>query len=147
MANSTRHGFFRVAAGCPRTRIADPARNASEILDLIAEARGKGVQLLVTPELSLSGYTAADLLFQEATLLRAVEESLAKICAKTAKLDMVIAVGLPLARDSRLFNAAAILQQGRVQGIVVKSFIPNYKEFYEGRWFSEIGRASCRERV
>ena len=99
-------------------------------------ARGKGVQLLVTPELGLSGYTAADLLFQEATLLRGVEASLARICSKTAKLDMVIAVGLPLGRDSRLFNTAAILQKGRVRGLVLKSAIPNYKEFYEGRWFS-----------
>ncbi len=136
MTHSTRHGFFRVAAGCPRAHIADPAANASEILELVAEARGKAVQMLVTPELGLSGYTAADLLFQEATLLRGVEAALARICSRTARLDMVIAVGLPLHRDSRLFNAAAILQKGRVCGVVLKSAIPNYKEFYEGRWFS-----------
>lgn len=136
MKGSTRHGFFRVAAGCPRAHIADPTRNVAEILSLVTEARGKGVQLLVTPELGLTGYTAADLFFQQATLLRAGEEALETLRARTARLDMTIAVGLPLARDSRLWNAAAILQRGRVLGLVLKSYIPNYKEFYEGRWFS-----------
>lgn len=142
---STRHGFFRVAAACPRTHIADPDRNVDEILDLVAEARDKGVQLLVTPELGLTSYTAADLLFQQATLLGAAEAALGKLCAKTARLDMVIAVGLPLARDSRLWNAAAIVQKGRVRGVVLKSFIPNYKEFYEGRWFSPAREAVRNE--
>lgn len=136
MNGSTRHGFFRVAAGCPRAHIADPSANLAEILELAAEAREKGVQLLVTPELGLTSYTAADLLFQQSTLLLAAEAALQKLCARTARLDMTIAVGLPLARDSRLFNAAAILQKGRVRGVVLKSFVPNYKEFYEGRWFS-----------
>ncbi len=136
MQSSTRHGFFRVAAGCPRAHIADPSRNLVEILDLVSSAREKGVQLLITPELGLTAYTPADLFFQEAALLRSAEESLGRLCARTARLDMTIAVGLPLARDSRLFNAAAILQKGRVRGVVFKSFIPNYKEFYEGRWFS-----------
>ena len=136
MSGSTRHGFFRVAVGCPRAHIAEPARNAAEILDLVDEARDKGAQLLVTPELGLTSYTAADLLFHPSSLLRAAEEGLAKICSRTAKLDMTIAVGLPLARDSRIFNVAAILQKGVVRGLVIKSYIPNYKEFYEGRWFS-----------
>ncbi|MEO8499972.1 MAG: NAD(+) synthase [Vicinamibacteria bacterium] len=136
MNGSTRHGFFRVAAACPRAHIADPSGNLAEILGLVAEARDKGVQLLVTPELGLTSYTAADLLFQQSTLLQAAENALQKLCAKTARLDMTIAVGLPLSRDSRLWNAAAILQKGRVRGVILKSFIPNYKEFYEGRWFS-----------
>ena len=136
MNGSTRHGFFRVAAACPRAHIADPSANLAEMLELVAEAREKGVQLLVTPELGLTSYTAADLLFQQGALLRAAEEALQKLCAKTARLDMTIAVGLPLARDSRLWNAAAIVQKGRVRGVVLKSLIPNYKEFYEGRWFS-----------
>lgn len=136
MKGTTRHGFFRVASGCPRAHIADPSRNVAEILDLVGEARGKGVQLLVTPELGLSGYTAADLFFQQATLLRSAEDALETLRARTARLDMTIAVGLPLFRDSRLWNAAAVLQRGRVLGLILKSYIPNYKEFYEGRWFS-----------
>jgi NAD+ synthase (glutamine-hydrolysing) len=136
MNGSTRHGFFRVAAGCPKAHIGDPAANLAEILELVSEARDKGVQLLITPELGLTSYTAADLFFQQATLLRAAEDALGKLCARTARLDMAIAVGLPLARDSRLWNAAAIVQKGQVRGLVLKSFIPNYKEFYEGRWFS-----------
>ena len=141
MNGSTRHGFFRVAAGCPRAHIADPSANVAELLGLVSEARGKGVQLLITPELGITGYTAADLFFQETTLLRAAEEALEKLCAKTARLDMTLAVGLPLARDSRLWNAAAILQGGLVRGVVLKSYIPNYKEFYEGRWFSPAREA------
>lgn len=136
MIGTTRHGFFRVAAGCPKAHIADPQANVAEILELVAEARDRHVQLLITPELGITSYTAADLFFQQATLLRAGEQALERLCAKTARLDMTIAVGLPLARDSRLWNAAAILQRGRVRGLVLKSFIPNYKEFYEGRWFS-----------
>jgi NAD+ synthase (glutamine-hydrolysing) len=136
MNGTTRHGFFRVAAGCPRAHIADPFRNVTEILELVAEARARGVQLLVTPELGLTSYTAADLFFQQTTLLKAAEEGLARLCARTARLDMTIAVGLPLVSDSRLWNAAAIVQKGQVRGVVLKSYIPNYKEFYEGRWFS-----------
>ena len=136
MKGTTRHGFFRVASGCPRAHIADPTRNVAEILDLVTEARGKGVQLLVTPELGISGYTAADLFFQQGTLLRSAEDALETLRARTARLDMTIAVGLPLFRDSRLWNAAAVLQRGRVLGVILKSYIPNYKEFYEGRWFS-----------
>lgn len=141
MNGSTRHGFFRVAAGCPRAHIAEPAKNVAEILDLVAEAREKGVQLLVTPELGLTSYTAADLFFQQSTLLRAAEEALERLRARTAKLDMTIVAGLPLARDSRLWNAAAVIQKGQIRGIVLKSFIPNYKEFYEGRWFSPAREA------
>jgi NAD+ synthase (glutamine-hydrolysing) len=141
MNGSTRYGFFRVAAGCPRAHIADPDRNVAEILDLVAEARGKGVQLLITPELGITSYTAADLFFQQTTLLKAAEAGLQRLCARTRHLDMTIAVGLPLARDSRLWNAAAIVQKGRVRGVVLKSFIPNYKEFYEGRWFSPAREA------
>jgi NAD+ synthase (glutamine-hydrolysing) len=141
MNSTTRHGFFRVAAGCPKAHIADPTANVAEILELVAEARNRDVQLLITPELGITGYTAADLFFQQATLLRAAEQGLERLCAKTARLDMTIAVGLPLARDSRLWNAAAILQKGQVRGLVLKSYIPNYKEFYEGRWFSPAREA------
>jgi len=141
MNGSTRHGFFRVAAGCPRAHIADPSKNVAEILDLVAEAREKGVQLLVTPELGITSYTAADLFFQQATLLRAAEEALEKLRSKTARLDMTIVAGLPLARDSRLWNSAVILQKGQIRGVVLKSHIPNYKEFYEGRWFSPAREA------
>lgn len=138
---STRHGFFRVAAGCPRSHIAEPSANVTEILELVANARDRNVQLLVTPELGITSYTAADLFFQQTTLLRAAEQALSRLCAKTARLDMTIAVGLPLARDSRLWNAAAIIQKGRVRGVVLKSYIPNHKEFYEGRWFSPAREA------
>lgn len=141
MRGSTRHGFFRVGAGCPRTHIADPAKNVAEMIELVAEARAKGAQLLVTPELGLTGYTAADLFFQQDLLLEAAEEGLQTLCSRTSRLDMTIVVGLPVARDSRLWNAAAVLQKGVVRGLVLKSFIPNYKEFYEGRWFSPAREA------
>ena len=73
MSGSTRHGFFRVAAGCPRAHIANPERNVAEILELVAEARARRAQLLVTPELGITGYTAADLFFQQSLLLGAAE--------------------------------------------------------------------------
>ncbi|MEO5762841.1 MAG: NAD(+) synthase, partial [Vicinamibacteria bacterium] len=111
----------------------------------VAEARGRGAQLLITPELGLTGYTAADLFFQQSTLLKAAEQALERLCARTARLDMTIAVGLPILRDSRLWNAAAILQKGKVRGVVLKSYIPNYKEFYEGRWFSPAREATRGE--
>ncbi|MEO8361723.1 MAG: NAD(+) synthase [Vicinamibacteria bacterium] len=145
MSSSTRHGFFRVASGCPIAHIADPSKNAAEILELVAEARERGAQLLVTPELGLTGYTAADLFFQQATLLAATEQALERLCAKTSRLDMTIAIGLPIVRDSRLWNAAAILQKGKVRGVILKSYIPNYKEFYEGRWFSPAREATRGE--
>jgi NAD+ synthase (glutamine-hydrolysing) len=135
------HGFLRVAAGSPRLRVADPDYNVGEILGLVREAASRGAQVLVLPELALTGYTAADLFFSLTTLVAGAERALARLLAETASLPMVIVLGLPVASDSQLFNTAAVLQAGRLLGVVPKSFLPGYKEYYEERWFSSSREA------
>jgi NAD+ synthase (glutamine-hydrolysing) len=140
-----RFGFLRVAAAVPDIRVGDCARNADRILGLMARAEAEGVALLVFPELTLTGYTCADL-FQQTTLQRGALEALARLKREgAAAFSGVAVVGLPLAVDDQVFNCAAVLHAGRVLGVVPKSFIPNYKEFYEGRWFASAATARSRQ--
>jgi len=135
-------GFVRVAAACPPVSVADPERNADEILRFVEQASARGAQLLVLPELALTGYTAGDLFFSLDTLVAGAERALGRLLRETAAQPLVIVVGLPVPADSRLFNAAAVLQSGRILGVVPKTFLPGYEEFYEERWFS-----SARDRA
>jgi NAD+ synthase (glutamine-hydrolysing) len=137
-------GFFRVGAACPRVSVADPDANAAEILKTFEAARARGVQALALPELSLTGYTCGDLFFNRA-LVEAAERALLRLLQETASSRMVLCVGLPLGLDGRLFNCAAVLQAGRVLGIVPKSFLPGYREYYEERWFSSSREAVSDE--
>jgi NAD+ synthase (glutamine-hydrolysing) len=138
-------GFLRVAAASPLLRIADCDYNAEQILGLLARAESEGVHLVVFPELSLTGYTCADL-FQHAVLQRGALEALGRIVHDGAALFSGVAVvGLPAAVDDQVFNCAAVIHRGRVLGVVPKSFIPNYKEFYEARWFAAAATARSRE--
>ena len=130
------HGFLRVGAACPPVVVADPERNAEGCLAFARRAHAEGVQVLVLPELALTGYTCGDLFFSLSTLVAGAERALARLLRETASLPMVIAVGLPVAQDGRLFNGAAVLQKGRLLGVVPKTFLPGYNEFYEERWFS-----------
>jgi NAD+ synthase (glutamine-hydrolysing) len=130
------HGFLRVGAACPPVAVADPERNAERCLAFARRAHAEGVQVLVLPELALTGYTCGDLFFSLSTLVGGAERALARLLRETASLPMVIAVGLPVAQDARLFNGAAVLQKGRLLGVVPKTFLPGYNEFYEERWFS-----------
>jgi NAD+ synthase (glutamine-hydrolysing) len=143
MANAmTTHGFLRVAAAVPSLRVADCAYNAERILGLMARAESEGVAVLVFPELCLTAYTCADL-FHQTTLQRAALAALDHLVrAGQDAFAGVAIVGLPLAVDDQLFNCAAVLHRGRILGVVPKSFIPNYKEFYERRWFA--GAATAR---
>lgn len=130
------HGFLRVAAAAPALRVADCAYNAERIVALMARAEQEGVSVLVFPEMSLTGYTCADL-FQQITLQQSALEALDRIRAASGeKFSGLTVVGLPVVVDDLLFNCAAVLQGGRLLGVVPKSFIPNYKEFYERRWFA-----------
>ena len=129
-------GFLRVGAACPPLRVADPDYNVGEIAALARRAADEGVQVLVFPELSITGYTCGDLFFSFETLIGRAEDALARLLDETAKNPALIAVGLPVRHDSQLFNTAAVLQSGRLLGLVPKTFIPGYKEFYEERWFS-----------
>jgi len=130
-----------VAAACPPVRVADPERNADATLDFVARAAKQHVQVLVLPELGLTGYTCGDLFFSLRTLVGGAERALARVLAETAGRDMVIVVGLPVLQGDRLFNAAAVLQSGRLLGVVPKTFLPGYKEYYEERWFSSSREA------
>jgi len=139
------HGFLRVAAAAPRLRVADPQTNARFALEVIQQARSRGVQVLVFPELGLPGYTSGDLFFNLRTLVGGAERALGQILDATRDTPMLMALGLPVHADGQLFNAAALVQAGRVRGVVPKSFIPGYKEFYEERWFSSARDALSGE--
>jgi NAD+ synthase (glutamine-hydrolysing) len=139
------HGFVRVAAAVPTLRVADCDFNAEQILALMARAESEQVDLLVFPELSITGYTCADL-FQQLVLQEKAQDALARISRQgNAVFSGLAVVGLPVMIDDRLFNCAAVLHQGKVLGVVPKSFIPNYKEFYERRWFSEAAAAQSKQ--
>jgi NAD+ synthase (glutamine-hydrolysing) len=139
------HGFVRVAAAVPVLRVADCAYNVEQVLTLMERAEHEGVDVLVLPELALTGYTCADL-FQQPTLQNRAVAALSQLVRQGRALFSGLAVvGLPLALDDRLFNCAAVFHQGKVLGVIPKSFIPNYKEFYEARWFSPAASARSRE--
>jgi len=135
----TSFGFVRLGAAVPRVRVADCAANASGIVAQMRAADAAGVQLVVFPECALTGYSAHDL-FHQQTLQDAACAALVRVCRETAKCAIAGVIGLPLAVDGQLFNCAAVIQAGRVLGIVPKSFIPGYKEFYEPRWFAPAAR-------
>ncbi len=138
-----RQGFVRVAACSPRCRIADPAFNVEETLKLAHEGSDAGVALMVFPELGLSGYSIDDLLLQQA-LLDEVERRLVELVGKSRNLLPVLLVGAPLRREGRLYNCAIAVHRGRILGVVPKGHLPNYREFYEKRWFAS-GRDVCGE--
>ncbi len=130
------NGFLRVAAACPPVRVADPEHNAEVTLQVAAEAADRGAQVLLLPELGLTGYTCGDLFFSLETLVAGAERALERVLRGTAGRAMVVVVGLPVVQSGRLFNAAAVLQAGQLLGVVPKTFLPGYDEYYEERWFS-----------
>ncbi|MCF2595473.1 NAD(+) synthase [Pseudoflavonifractor phocaeensis] len=130
-----RDGFIKIAAGTPEVRVADCAYNADRCIELIRQGAEQGVKVLCLPELCLTGYTCGDLFLQE-PLLRGAEAALKRVLAETADVDMLIALGLPVRYNHKLFNCAAVLCRGKLLGLVPKQNIPNYTEFYEARWFA-----------
>ena len=138
-----RDGFVKVAAGTPSIRVADCRYNAESCFTLMREADRQGVRVLVLPELCLTGYTCGDLFLQE-TLLRGAEEALSTVLEATKHLDMVTALGLPVRFENKLYNCAAVIQKGVILGLVPKTHLPNYGEFYEARWFAP-GPAETRQ--
>ncbi len=129
------HDMVRVAACTPRATVGDPAANADAAIRLARQAAENGADLLVFPELSLSSY-AIDDLHMQAAHHSATEAALAKVARETAELRTVLVVGAALARNGRLYNCAVPIARGRILGVVPKSFLPNYREFYEKRWFA-----------
>lgn len=130
-----RHGFVRCATCTPECEVADPEFNAAAILKLAREGHDQHVALMVFPELCISGYAIDDLLGQD-VLLDAVETAIEAIVSASKDLNPVLLVGAPLRHEGRLFNCAAAIHAGRILGVVPKTHLPNYREFYEKRWFA-----------
>ena len=144
--NPYTHGFARLAVAVPRNRVADPVFNTAETLRLYRETAADGAVLVAFPELGLSAYTCDDL-FHQAALLDACERALLEVAAASSGIGAVAVVGLPLRVDHRLFNCAAVVADGRVLGILPKTYLPNYGEFYEGRQFNGADTALATEIV
>ena len=130
-----RDGFIKVAAVTPKVVVADPVENTIRIKAAVMEAAANGAKVIVCPELCITGYTCGDLFLQE-TLLRSARERLVWLAKELGALDAVVFVGLPLMHEGKLYNVAAALNKGEIIGIVPKTHIPNYNEFYEARYFS-----------
>ena len=130
-----KYGFIKVAAAVPAVKVADVTYNVQQIESLIAQAEGQGVEVMVFPELCLTGYSCQDL-FKEQLLTDKAEEGLLVLLDFTRKLDIIAVVGLPVRIGALLYNCAAVVQHGTLLGLVAKTYLPNYSEFYEKRWFA-----------
>lgn len=129
------YGYVKVASAIPAVRVGDVAYNVEQIENLVIQAEGKGVEVIVFPELSLTGYTCQDL-FRQQLLLDRVEQGVMRLMDFTRKLDIIAIVGAPIPVGNLLLNCAVVIQKGHVLGMVPKFYLPNYSEFYEKRWFA-----------
>ena len=130
-----KYGFIKVAAAIPSVRVADTEYNEQQVESLIMQAEENGVEIVAFPELCLTGYTCQDL-FRQQLLVTKAEEALLMLLNFTRKLDVISIVGLPVQIGSMLFNCAVVVQRGCILGVVPKTYLPNYNEFYEKRWFA-----------
>lgn len=130
-----KYGFIKVASAIPNVKVGDVKYNTDQIENLIVQAEGKGVEIIVFPELCITGYSCQDL-FRQQMLLDAAENSVLVLLDFTRKLDIISIVGLPIVVGDLLINAAVVIQQGKILGVVPKTYLPNYSEFYEKRWFA-----------
>lgn len=131
------YGFIKVASAVPSVKVADCKYNVEQIEQQIILAEGHGVEIIVFPELSLTGYTCQDL-FRQNLLLETTESAMLMLLDFTRQLNIISIVGLPIAVGDLLLNCAAIIQKGQILGIVAKEYLPNYNEFYEKRWFASV---------
>lgn len=138
------YGFIRVGAIMNRLALGNPKENAKELIKMITEADKAGVQIVTTPELSLTGYTCGDLFLQELLLTQA-ENMLLEIKEATKNKNIIMIIGCPIRHDNQLFNCAVVLQKGKILGIIPKTYIPNYSEFYEKRWFASSTNLKTKE--
>ena len=137
-------GFVRVGAVVPKLKVADTEFNCNEIIKQIEVASNNKIQIAVFPELCVTGYTCQDL-FEQDILLEYAEKALNKIMDYTNNLDIICIIGMPIKAENQLFNTAVVIQKGRILGIVPKTFIPNYSEFYEKRWFASSKNTNKKE--
>lgn len=129
------YGFIKVAAAIPHVKVANCKYNIGEIKKLMIEANDKGVQIIAFPELCITAYTCGDL-FAQQLLLEDAEMSLMQLINDTRQLDIISILGMPITLNGTLINAAVVIQQGKILGVIPKTYLPNYKEFYEQRWFT-----------
>jgi NAD+ synthase (glutamine-hydrolysing) len=134
------HGFVRAAVCIPAVRVADPVYNLEHTLGLARQASDQHAAIALFPELGLSAYSCDDL-FQQDALLEAVEEALGRLVLESAELTPVLLVGAPLRFEGHIFNCAVVIYRGEILGIVPKSYLPNYREFYERRWFTRAAES------
>ncbi|MCR5469770.1 MAG: NAD(+) synthase [Prevotella sp.] len=130
-----KYGFVNVAAAVPTVKVADVDYNVQQVESLIAQAEGRGIEVVVFPELCITGYTCQDL-FKEQLLLDRAEQGIIMLLDFTRKLDVISIVGAPVVINGLLYNCAVVIQGGNILGIVPKTYLPNYAEFYEKRWFA-----------
>ena len=138
--NLYNHGLIRIAVAVPEVRVADPAFNGARTLELMEKAEGEKAILALFPELGLSAYSCDDL-FQQQALLDGSLEALRSLLKASAAMNLISVVGMPLRVDHLLFNCAVVLRQGKILGIIPKTFLPNYREFYEYRQFAPAAAA------
>lgn len=130
-----RFGFYKVASVSPKVSLGNPRENIKYIAEALAQQELSDADFIVFPELSITGYTCGDLFFQK-SLIDAASSALTELATSLKEDSRVIVVGLPVVKDGRLYNCAAVIQQGKILGLVPKIHIPNYQEFYEKRWFA-----------
>ena len=141
------HGFLRVAAASPELRLADCPFNADRTLDLLKQAEGRGVNLVVFPEMGLTGYTCHDLFHTLAAPARRRGGARPASSSRARSVFRGVAVvGLPLVVDGQLFNSAAVIHAGKMLGVIPKTYLPNYKEFYDARYFAPADNAVVTHR-
>ena len=138
------HGFVRCGAIVPKLKVADVDFNVNEILEQIRQAESKNVQIVCFPELCITGYSCGDLFYQDVLIKKAMD-GLKNILKETKNLNIISILGMPIKFENQLFNTAIVIQKGEILGVVPKTFIPNYAEFYEKRWFASSKSAQENE--
>ncbi|MDE6491391.1 MAG: NAD(+) synthase, partial [Muribaculaceae bacterium] len=130
----TANGYFRVAAAVPSVNVADCKANARSIIELARESATQGALLTVFPEMAVTGYTCADL-FHNSTLLSGASAALCEIAEASLEIDTTIIVGAPISIDATLYNCGIVINNGKILAAIPKTYVPNYNEFYEKRWW------------
>lgn len=138
------YGFIRVGAIVNHLALANPTENAKEIVKMIKEAKKQEIGIVTTPELSLTGYTCGDLFLQD-RLIDETYVALKTVLKQTEKLDIISILGMPIRVDNQMFNCAVVISKGKILGIVPKTYVPNYSEFYEKRWFQSSSNLISNE--
>ena len=129
------YGFVKIAAGVPEVSVAEPRANVQSIENLVIQAEGRGVEIICLPELAMTGYTCGDL-FAQQLLIDEAEAALIHLLNFSRSLDIIVIVGMPVVFRGMLLNCAAVVQKGKILGLVPKTYLPNYHEFQEQRWFA-----------